>query len=659
MLRTLRDMGNSDSFRLTVGLIGLIMGAVLLMPHGASAAPPGFGAIPDIVKERLCERQEILGARLRVPFISPLLCNPTPPPAPELTFTSSPQSIESGTSATLSWTALNATSCTASGGWSGTRALSGSQIVTPSATTTYILTCTGVGGTAQKSATVAVVPVQIPAPTLQFQASSTLIFQGSSTLLSWTTQNAVSCTASNGWSGVKGISGSEVVSPTATTTYTLTCTGLGGDTTQSITINVKIPQPSAPTLSLQASSTNLMQGSSTQLTWVSTDATSCTASGGWSGNKSTSGTQMVTPNATTTYVLTCTGDGGSVQQSLTINVTIPHIHTAPTLSLQASSTHLMQGSSTQLTWVSTDVTSCVASNGWTGTKGTTGTEVVTPSATTTYTLECAGLGGTTSQSVTITITPHPIPVVVLTATPSSVLAGGTTTLTWSSTHASSCTAFVGWTGARPLSGSEVVTVAATTTYQLDCTGLGGVGSDDAIVAVTPTTTPAAGKLLITEVLYDLTNSTTTPQGEEPSNEWIELYNGTNASIDLGGYFIGDASSTDMLPSVLLPAGAYAVITATTTTASFWSIPGNALIIVLNSSIGQNGLGNDGDVVRLLDSASSTIDQLSYGETTSVFNPSIPDVPTNAGHSIARIDRLVDTNTALDWQADTSPSPGSN
>ena len=54
-------------------------------------------------------------------------------------------------------------------------------------------------------------------------------------------------------------------------------------------------------------------GSTLQLSWTSTNATSCTASGAWTGSKSSSGTESVTVsiNGTNTFSLICSGTGGS------------------------------------------------------------------------------------------------------------------------------------------------------------------------------------------------------------------------------------------------------------------------------------------------------------------------------------------------------------
>lgn len=60
------------------------------------------------------------------------------------------------------------------------------------------------------------------------------------------------------------------------------------------------------------------------LTWSATDATSCTASGSWSGLKATSGSEPVTvpgPPGPKTFTLTCNGPGGTSQISITVEVT--------------------------------------------------------------------------------------------------------------------------------------------------------------------------------------------------------------------------------------------------------------------------------------------------------------------------------------------------
>ncbi|MBI5147983.1 MAG: DUF11 domain-containing protein [Parcubacteria group bacterium] len=79
-----------------------------------------------------------------------------PTVVPTVTLNSNPSQITPGQNATLSWSSANATSCSASGGWSGSKSLSGSEIVYPSVTTSYVLTCSGTGGQASTQATVTV-----------------------------------------------------------------------------------------------------------------------------------------------------------------------------------------------------------------------------------------------------------------------------------------------------------------------------------------------------------------------------------------------------------------------------------------------------------------------------------------------------------------------
>ena len=85
--------------------------------------------------------------------------------APTVSLTANPARITSGESSTLTWSSTNATSCTASGGWSGAKATSGSESTAALTTTTqFSLACTGSGGTRNTSAAVSVVPPPGPLP---------------------------------------------------------------------------------------------------------------------------------------------------------------------------------------------------------------------------------------------------------------------------------------------------------------------------------------------------------------------------------------------------------------------------------------------------------------------------------------------------------------
>ena len=171
---------------------------------------------------------------------------PPPPAAPTLTFTATPTSITSGESSTLTWESSDADTCTASNGWAGSKALSGSESVSPTDTQTYSLDCSGEGGSVHKEVTVTVGSVPPPppeAPTLTLSASPTSITAGQQSTLSWTSTNADTCTAMGGWSGSKALSGDQTVTPSATATYTLSCSGAGGDVSKQVTVTVTATPP--------------------------------------------------------------------------------------------------------------------------------------------------------------------------------------------------------------------------------------------------------------------------------------------------------------------------------------------------------------------------------------------------------------------------------
>ena len=230
-----------------------------------------------------------------------------------------------------------------------------------------------------------------------------------------------------------------------------------------------------PTLALNASPTTLTSGAAAMLTWTATNATACVASGGWNGNKSTSGTQSTgTLTAAATYSLVCTGAGGtSASASTTVQV-------APGVVLTTNSATVAAGAAAVLSWSSTNASACTASGGWSGslpTSGTRSTGALT--ANTAYTIICMGAGGSSAPA---NVTVNVVPTTVLTATPTVVASGASAVLTWSSANATSCTASGGWAGVKATSGTQSTgALSAPVTYSLTCAGAGG--SSEAAVSI--------------------------------------------------------------------------------------------------------------------------------------------------------------------------------
>lgn len=240
------------------------------------------------------------------------------------------------------------------------------------------------------------------APSLTFGANATAVTVGGSVTLSWTSSGT--CTADGGWSGGKAASGNQVVSPTATTTYKLTCSNSAGAATKSVTITVSAA-PVAPTANLSVSSSSIVSGQSTTLSWntAGSGPITCNATGGWSGSRGASGSVVVSPTSTTTYILTCSNNVGTSTKSVTVTVNY-----APTASLSANATTITEGDSVQLSWSTTGTgpITCNASGGWSGSKAASGSQSVSPSSTKTYTLTCSSPYGSQARSITITVQPH-------------------------------------------------------------------------------------------------------------------------------------------------------------------------------------------------------------------------------------------------------------
>ena len=244
--------------------------------------------------------------------------------------------------------------------------------------------------------------------------------------------------------------------------------------------------PPVPTVTLTANPTSVNSGSSSTLTWSSTNATGCAASGAWSGNQAVSGSQSTGAlSSNSTYTLTCTGAGGSANASATVTVNAPP-PPVPTVTLTANPTSVSSGSSSTLTWSSTNATGCAASGAWSGSKAVSGSQSTgTLSSNSTYTLTCTGTGGSANASATVTVNaPPPVPTVTLTANPTSVNSGSSSTLTWSSSNATGCTASGAWSGSKAVSGSQSTgALSSNSTYTLTCTGAGGSANASATVTV--------------------------------------------------------------------------------------------------------------------------------------------------------------------------------
>ena len=445
-------------------------------------------------------------------------------PPPSIKLQSSAIALVPGESLTLEWSAADAATCTASGSWTGNKALSGSESL-PNQTRgnkTFTLSCRGTGGSAKETVRVSVAA----APAVTFTAAATAVLSGRSTSLRWRSTDATDCTASGDWSGTKGRSGSEPIGPIVNDqyVYTLTCKGPTGEDTETVIVEKVDP----PTLDLTLDKYGAKPGESVVIRWVSTDVQSCQASGAWSGAKAASGEETLSNFPTKgkrTYNLSCKGGGGSIRDSVVLEVTPP-----PTISFSASPAEVAEGAASSLRWSAQDASGCVASGDWSGDRGRSGSASTGPlnKIENTFTLTCTGANGSSSSSVKVKVLPPPDVQFALSApstTPNSSI-----TLSWSSANATSCRASGGaWSGERTTSGSLVIPnlTPGDKKFTLTCTGSGGSTVIDRtlIVADPPkitlnsdkATVPAGGSVTLTWAVTNAESCAATGQWSGTKN----------------------------------------------------------------------------------------------------------------------------------------------
>jgi hypothetical protein len=362
----------------------------------------------------------------------------------------------------------------------------------------------------------------VPAPSVSLDASSTTINAGNSATLTWTSSNATSCSASGVWSGSEATSGTQSTGALEDdASYSLTCTGSGGT---SPTASVAITVNALPTAQLTATPTAVPVGGGSTLTWSSAHANACAATGDWNGALAVSGTQgtgALTQNAT--YTLTCTGAGGT-SSAVTSTVTIIPV---PTVTLTAAPVAVAVGGSSTLTWNGANADSCTASGGWSGSLALNGSQGTGPvSRATSYSLSCTGSGGTASASTAVNLIPN----ATLVVSPSVVAPGDTSTLTWTSNNATSCTASNGWSGPLPAGGTQsTAAVSSTTSYSLVCNGAGGASNTATatltVSNVTMSLSPQTAAITLTRTQQF---TATVPGGGDATWTVDGIVNGNNA-----------------------------------------------------------------------------------------------------------------------------------
>ncbi|MBI2025587.1 hypothetical protein HYT04_02265 [Candidatus Kaiserbacteria bacterium] len=261
----------------------------------------------------------------------------------------------------MAWTSANVDSCTASGAWSGSKPVNGSENEAGVLAGSYIYTinCSGPGGSPSDSVTVNVSspggaryscqggacivdpagPYTDascsgtcggggPVPTVDLKVNGSdgpLTFEAlAGYTASWVSTSASQCVASGAWSGEKAVpNGSENFSNIGRGTYVygLTCNNANGSASDSVQVTViQVPQctfaPNPGSIILPETAT---------LFWSCQFANSCSIDQGIGSVDPVSGNREVQPQETTLYTLTCQGTDGERSYPGTVRVFSPSL----------------------------------------------------------------------------------------------------------------------------------------------------------------------------------------------------------------------------------------------------------------------------------------------------------------------------------------------
>ena len=231
-------------------------------------------------------------------------------------FEGSPLSIQPGQQSTLSWTTTGATQVSISG--MGSVVLNGSMTVSPAQTTTYTLSATSSDGkTVTAPITITVASGTVP-QVVVFVATPSTIDAGSSTKLCWQVTGATAISITPGVGTNLNANDCATVSPTATTTYTLTATNATGQIQANATVNVGSVRITSFTANPV---TSTAAGNPVVLSWTTQNATSVVLIGSELPAQTlpSNGSLTVNPITNSVYTLTAYGPGGQTV-SATISV---------------------------------------------------------------------------------------------------------------------------------------------------------------------------------------------------------------------------------------------------------------------------------------------------------------------------------------------------
>jgi PKD repeat protein len=236
--------------------------------------------------------------------------------------------------------------------------------------------------------------------------------------------------------------------------------------TETILLTNEIDVNILPVVSVTASSLEICEGTSTQLT--ASGANSYT----WDNGLGAGANKTVSPTVSTTYIVTgSNGLGCEVSESITIDVVV-----SPTVTANANQTTICLGDVVELS------AGGATTYSWDNGLGAGAVQSVSPTTTTIYTVTGVN-GGNCSNTANVTITVNESPVVSVNTSSLTICEG--TTVALAASGADSYT----WTPTTGLSAGSGATINATpnatTTYTVEGTNNCGTDTEEVTIFVNP------------------------------------------------------------------------------------------------------------------------------------------------------------------------------
>ncbi len=259
----------------------------------------------------------------------------TPAPQPVIgEFTTLQETIVRGECTRLQWSGVdNAYLVSLSDvGRVGT---SGQVDVCLDATKTHTLRATGAGGSTEKSVTVT---VQDPSgPTIEYlRVIPSIISPGGCAQLEWgKVENATSAEIEPSIGGVE-TPGQQEVCPTTTTTYIMSAQDASGTSVARTTLLVSTGSDPKPVVSFfTANPSSIQAGGCTLLSWGNVDYSTSVNIDQRIGAVASPGSREICPGATTTFLMTAVGPGGTTDFEVTVNVSPVRLVDLPDLVIES------------------------------------------------------------------------------------------------------------------------------------------------------------------------------------------------------------------------------------------------------------------------------------------------------------------------------------